>query len=694
MVFMIGKRTGLILLFSAFLLILAALHYRGLDAPLYYDSVYLLENEHAFVQGPLQVLALFPQRPLAILSFYLNYGVTGLSPEGFRVINGLFIVGTAVLVSLIALILLRFSHQDQEFLHKIKNSGTSADGALKNSLFSFGPDSTGRDIVACAILTGLFFLIHPVQVFLVLYVWQRMAVLAAFFYCASLFTYLCSRIGSLRPAWAGHLLAVIFFLLAIASKENAVTLPGMIILAEWAFFRVSWKTAFKESSILAIGLVAVLGIFSFLERPHGEILQDSGILTTVREYYHESGVSLLQIVLNQCRMVFEYVALVLFPDPGRVQFISPQVISRSFFESIEGVASVAGAGILILSGVILLQKRPMLGFGILFFIINLLPEALLVPQYLFIPYRALLPMVGLLMAAADVLFWLWRSVEKLKMAKSLRSALAVGLLLTFGFTGASTWAKVDSWKNPLILWTEVVNRMPADHTISEKHGTMQALNNLGVQLQQAGKNEEAIDYHLRALQVYPGHRLTHIALGNAYAAAGNNEEAKQAYGKALNAKRDADKAHVGMGVLLLKQGRAVEARVHLTKAIELSPHNPEYHDFMATIDLQEGKYTEALVHLRKALELKPDYAEAEFHMGKVFSRLGSPNDAAVHFSRAMTLNPKHWQARNDLGILLAKSGRAGEAVAHFQQALALNPEDPAIRANLKTALEQAGLSPQ
>ncbi|AFM26665.1 tetratricopeptide repeat protein [Desulfomonile tiedjei] len=691
---MIGKRTRLILLFSAFLVILAVLHFRGLDAPLYYDSVYLAENEYAFVQGPLQVLALFPQRPAAMLSFYLNYCVTGLSPEGFRIINGLLIAGTAFLVSLITLILLRISYQDKDFLREIQDSCASADRVSQNSLFSFGPGGSDRDIVVCAIVTGLFFLIHPVQVFLVLYAWQRMAILAAFFYCAAFLAYLCARIGFLRPAWAGYFLAGILFLLAVASKENAITLPGIIVLAELAFFRVTWKTAFKEASILAIGLVALLAVFSFLERPHGEILQDSGILTTVRQYYRESGISLPQIVLNQCRMVFEYIALILFPDPDRVQFISPQVISRSFFESLEGTASVAGTGILILSGVILLWKRPMVGFGILFFLVNLLPEALLVPQYLFISYRALLPMVGLLVAAADTLLWVWRSVGKLQMAKSLRAALAVGLLLGFSFTGASTWAKVDTWSNPLALWTEVVNRMPEDYTITEKHGTMQALNTLGIHLQREGRNQEAIDCHLRALQVSPGHRLTYIALGNAYAAAGHNDEAEQAYGEALAAKRDADKAHVGMGMLLLKQGRTAEARIHVTKAMALSPHNPEYRNLMATIDLQEGKYTDAMVHLRKALELKPDYAEAEFHLGKVFSRLGSPNDAAVHFSRAITMNPKHWQARNDLGILLAKSGRAREAVAHFQQALALNPEDPAIRANLKTALEQAGLPPQ
>jgi Flp pilus assembly protein TadD len=676
------------------LIVLAVLHYRGLDAPLYYDSLYLAENEYAFVQGPLQVLALFPQRPVAMLSFYLNYVVTGLSPVGFRVINGLFIVGTAFLVSLITLILLRISHEDQEAPRRNPDAGTSAEGASQRSVFSFAPGATDRDMVVCAIVTGLFFLIHPVQVFLVLYVWQRMAILAAFFYCASFLAYLYARIGCLRPAQSGYVLAGILFLLAIASKENAVTLPGIIILAELAFFEVSWKTALKEASILAVGLVAVLAVFSFLERPHGEILQDSGILTTVRQYYQESGISLLQIVLNQCRMLFEYLALILFPDPDRVQFISPQVISRSLFESFGGAASVAGAGILILCGLILLWKRPMMGFGILFFLVNLLPEALLVPQYLFISYRALLPMVGLLIAAADALCWVWRSVETLQMAKFIRAVLAVGLIFSFGFTGASTLAKVETWSNPLLLWTEVVDRMPEDYTMSEKHGTMQALNTLGIQLQRAGKHQEAIDYHLRALQVSPGHRLTYIALGNAYAASGNAEEAEKAYRQVLDAKRDADKAHVGLGMLLLKQGRAAEARIHLTKAIALSPHNPEYHNIVATVDLQEGKYTEAMVHLRRALELKPDYAEAAFHMGKVFSRLGSPNDAAIHFSRAIAVNPKHWQARNDLGILLAKSGRAREAVAHFQQALVLNPEDPAIRANLKTALEQAGLPPQ
>lgn len=61
-----------------------------------------------------------------------------------------------------------------------------------------------------------------------------------------------------------------------------------------------------------------------------------------------------------------------------------------------------GCYFLLTVAIYLLRKRPLSGFGLLFFLVNISPEYLLVPQYAFFGYRASLPMPGLLLIVADL----------------------------------------------------------------------------------------------------------------------------------------------------------------------------------------------------------------------------------------------------------------------------------------------------
>lgn len=660
-----SRRILYVVAFAMFLLVLLALHYHAFQAPLYYDSTYLQENEHAFASGdPIEVIKLFPQRPVAMVTFYVNYVISGLNPAHFRMVNALLMAGMGLLLLVIIVRLLEIS------------DSSGATGITEK-----------RVIAACL---GLFFVAHPVQTYLVLYIWQRMALLSAFFYCSAFLAYLVTRSGEFKPKWAGYALCAVLYVLAMASKENAVTLPVVVILAEIAFLRIGWKAALKQAVLLGVAAMLLVGIFSFLERPHGEIARASGILTTIRQYYIEGEQTPIQVIINQSRMVFHYLALIVFPLPSAVQFISPQVVYRSLSDSPAAIAGVVGAVGFLGLGLGFLRTRPLAGFGMLFFFINLLPEALLVPQYLFISYRAMLPMVGILFVVADGLNFVVAKIQQRETRAHLRIALTALFVAGLGLMASVTVTKSRSWQNPLALWSEVVSHIPADYAKSEKMGIIQSLNNLGVQLERVGRSSEAVSYHLRAAEVAPKYHLTYVALGHAYARLGELENAERAYRKALEVRPDSDKAHVGLAGLLIRQDKLEETKVHLRQALETAPHNPEYHDLLGVLCLKEDKNAEALIHFGKAIESKPDYTEAHFHLGKLFSRMGKTNEAASQYAKVLVLAPSHWQAHNDLGIILARAGRIQDAILHFQEALKANPEDASIKANLGNALKQMG----
>jgi hypothetical protein len=92
-----------------------------------------------------------------------------------------------------------------------------------------------------ALLPVGLFLLHPLNTQAVTYVVQRMASLAALFTLLAFASYLAARYGrSARSRW-WYVAALIFWMLGIGSKENAVLLLPVILLYEICFFRGQWR---------------------------------------------------------------------------------------------------------------------------------------------------------------------------------------------------------------------------------------------------------------------------------------------------------------------------------------------------------------------------------------------------------------------------------------------------------------------
>lgn len=650
------------LILSLFVSVTVALDHCALDAPMYYDSAARLkQNEHVFARGLQDTLGIFPQRPVAMVTFYLNYLACGLRPHCFRLVNaGLMALTALMLAELIALLL---------------------------GIADPGYQGTPRERKAVGLLLAGLFVIHPLQSYVVVYIWQRMALLASLFYLSSLLAYLLTRSGRIRNRTVGYALSLTMFFLALASKENAVSLPAVLILVEVAFFKRNYVSILKRGVAVTAVLVCFLVLLSLLERPHG-LGEASGIFDTVSRYYRESGLTLYQVALSQCRILFSYFEMIVLPIPSTVRLFSPQVVSRSLFEPPATIVAVGCVLVFLAAGFYLLRKRPLTGFGLLFFFVNLVPESVLVPQYLFLGYRATLPMVGLLLAAADGISVLLERTRETRVWKEVCMGLAVA------FAGAAAgliWvsvSKAGTWQNPALFWGEVVASLPSADRNRERHPTRQALNGLGLHFQDAGRLTEAIELHRRALRSDPKDGSTLVYLANAYARAGNLSQANAYVKKALKANPRSAEAHMLLGRILAREGRIVRALDHFGKGIALEKNNPAYHLERGILLLRQGKAADSLSSLRAAARLDPISIQAHYSLGKALMKCSRIPEAMVHFGRTLALEPDHWQAHNDMGVILARAGRLEEAERHFRTALRRNPHDVPTSRNLQAVTDQ------
>lgn len=314
---------GILLLFLAASVVL---NWPGLNAPVYFDTqAKIWHNKLLFERGTISsVIAIFPQRPLVMASFYLNYLAAGMNPIWFRIGN-LFML--AVAASLLVLII---------------NLILDLPGVFERV--------TREEKRGLSILLGAAFLVHPFQTFVTLYIWQRMALMSFLFYFAALFAYLATRTGRVGNRGVGYALSLVLFALAMLSKESAVTLPAVLVLLELGFFFENGKDFCTRILLFALVLLGTAFSMSFMQQAHGGQQFGSGILGTLAQYYREAGLSVWQVILTQCRVAFTYLSALVLPLPGKIQLIGPQVISSSFLAPATTLIAVLGCGALAAAG--------------------------------------------------------------------------------------------------------------------------------------------------------------------------------------------------------------------------------------------------------------------------------------------------------------------------------------------------------
>jgi protein O-mannosyl-transferase len=542
------KLRRLVPLFGLFLLFFAAalgLYYAGLRAPMCYDSAAKLEaRAHFFDDGIFSALKVFPQRPVSVISFYVNYLLTAMISGYFRVANILHLAAAAVVVMLIIRLI------------------------LETPVLSGSTEMSSRRWLS--FLVGVAFLVHPLNAYVTLYVWQRMALLACLFYYSSLAAYLAVRLDKFHNTLLGTGMAISLFVCAVLSKENGITLPFVLLIVEAALFRQSWKISVRRVFPYFLALLGVAVLFSFLQFPHGNERLNAGILSTLEAYYRESGLALSEVALTQSRMVFYYLSLIVAPLPWRVQLVSPQVISRSLFSPPETFVAVVSTVLLVAVGFYLLKKRPLSGFGILFYLINLIPEAFLVPQYAFFAYRAVLPMLGIFLVLTDVIMVVLDAAKETKLWWLIRTAIVVTFSGCVVFLASVTAIKASVWGNEVRFWRDTVAQFPVDFHETETRAAAQAFTNLGTALYREGAYPEAVQYYSRALELMPTNAAALASLGSLYTRVGKRDQAEQLLRKAIAEDPYLAFAHRNLGDLLTMRNRSEEAGWHLRRASDLS----------------------------------------------------------------------------------------------------------------------------
>ncbi len=578
--------------------------------------------------------SLLPHRPVANLSFALNYYFGRYNVAGYHAVNILIHALSAV------------------FLYLFINATL----ALPSLAARYGPR---RSI---AFFTALIWLAHPVQTQSVTYIVQRMNSLAAMFYILSLFLYVRGRLATVgRRQWMWFTGAGLAGLLALGSKEIAATLPFFILLYEWYFLQDLDKTWLKRRLPYIIGALLVFGIIAFL-------FLGGNPIDRILSGYNHRDFTLPERLLTEFRVVIFYITLLLFPYPGRLNLDHDFPISHSLLDPMTTMPAIAAmAGLLVLA-CFTVKKHRLFSFCILWFLGNLVIESSVIGLEIVFEHRLYLPAM---LAILPAVIFIYRYIKP----QWLGIAVMCGIVAVFSVW---TYQRNNVWADEITLWQDCVNKSPAK---ARPHY------NLGNLLRRQGKFKEAIDHYYEALQtksiyaddVYNG-------LGIILKAQGKTKEAINHYHEALRINPGLAEAHSNLGNALTSQGRIKEAIDHFYEALRIQPDFAEAHNSLGSALARQGKSKEAMRHYYEALRIKPNFVEAHNNLGNALASQGRIKEAIDHFYEALRIEPENADAHNNLGIALARQGRIKEAADHFYEALRIEPDFAGARENLEHAL--------
>ena len=250
---------------------------------------------------------MYGNRHIGFLTFALNYKMHGLDVAGYHIFNLVIHLLNALLVYWLIILTFRTPY---------------ASAYLQKDVLE-----TSDPYRWIPLFTALLFVSHPVQTQAVTYIVQRFASLSTLFYLASLVMYIKARgsDSSKKARYAFYAASIISAILAMRTKEIAFTLPVMVVLYGFLFFRGDIKK--RVLYLLPLLLTMFIIPLSMLVTQGGST-GASGI-DELTKIAGSADVSRWDYLNTQFRVIVTYIRLLFFPVNQNLDYDYP--IYRTFF---------------------------------------------------------------------------------------------------------------------------------------------------------------------------------------------------------------------------------------------------------------------------------------------------------------------------------------------------------------------------
>jgi len=490
-----------------------------------------------------------------------------------------------------------------------------------------------------ATLTAVLFAVHPAHSEVAVFISGRVDSLALVPMLAAVWLFL--DLNHRRSIWgqgALHLGLLAAFVLALAVKESAVVVPGLLLAVGMhdpaaAGRRLAgrlWVSLARMTGVLAVAGIYVVWRWGMLTGHVAQGVSSTGVANRVWITLGAFGSYTMQALLP----------VPLGPEryPG---------IPRSPWDPLVllGWVSLLGVACWLRWG---WGRRPVAAVGLLWYLFALAPVLAVVPvnaadRFVLAERWLYTPSAGMMLAvAATAQPWLVQA------GNAARVRFAGGGLLAWSVAGlgALLWI-TPIWESDETFYRYILARNP---------GAPGPLMNVGILEIKAGRPEVAVPLLRQAVAVAP---------------------------------RDPP-AWMNLGWALREVKRHDEALAAFRESIRLNPVWVLPPILMGSVYYDTGRYDEGIVLIQSVVRRAPTLALGHKFLGEFYRGAGRLNDAVAAYREAIRLNPRDRDAFRLLARTQVGMGVPRAAVATLEEGLAILSGDPLLQAELAELHDATG----
>lgn len=476
-------------------------------------------------------------------------------------------------------------------------------------------------------LAGLIFGIHPAHAESVAWISELKNVLSMFFVLVSIFCFFAIEEKRLLGAFTEYIASLVFFLLALLSKTQAVFLPVVLLLCAW--WR-GWRSETAKSMSFSREVIRTCPFFLM-----------AAVLSLVTIWFQNRGIGDEEIVIGSLIRRFANAGMAVWWYAGKV-FVPVRLMSiypKWRFDSPQLLEWLPLIALLSLLAIFWLRRnRGARGafFALVCFVVALLPTlgfvrmaylrsgTLVADHY---QYFADVSLIAFFSAGVASV-WAWRQ----RAAKIATIAIILPLL---GAMGTYTYGRAEIYRSEETLWRDNLSKNP---------DAWQAQIRLGQLFFKQERYAEAVYHCERAVQLKPELADNRNLLGLVYCRLSRFEEGIAEYRKALQLKEAKSFTATSNSVATI--------RTNLANALTITANNLS--DSVSAIPAEAMRsYEEAIDEYKKALELEPQQPAIHRNLGLLLTRLGRYDEAAAHLRSTLQIVPDEPLARETLDAIEA-----------------------------------------
>ncbi len=550
-------------------------------------------------------------RPLQLISVMLDYRVWKLNPFGYHLTNVCLHFLNAFLI--FGLILLLF-----------------------------------EDFFAAA-TSGVFFCVHPINTTAVAYISGRADLLASLFMLAAFFCAVLS-LKYKKGVKANFVFVILFFILALLSRENALIMPlGILLLC---FFTKGQR---EHKTYLLIAILLVLFLYLYIRVGILNIIFSAPAFIYMPPYFR---------LINFLYVISCYIFLLIVPVNLYLMHVTKPILSVSDIRLLVVLALFLAS----LAFWYFKRKDKIASFSVIWFFIFVLPVFPVMTNFAAKLTMAenwlYLASVGFYIIIGKIIIFFKRYFENL-IYPLISSIVLIYIALTV--------SNNTNFKNRLVL---------SNRVLQLDSGNKEARKELaGIYLKEK-EYDRAIEQIDKALKISAFDEDLYLLQGMYYEDTGDMKAAVSSYEKMLKIAPNSARANNNLGGIYLNNGNLDKAEAFFRQAAGINPLLYEPYLNLAKLNYKKKEINTAVSFYEKVLSLNPHISEAALVLAQIYKENGLYERAIGMLKKALKAGAPDTSILVTLGILTGEKGWPGTAEYYFKEALRLAPKSDYVMLNM------------